>query len=411
MGKYTKMTLIDRVLTNIKERRTKLLNGGINSIPSPFKRFSEDFLGIEQGKYYIVTGSTKSAKTQLASYLFVYNTLIYAYKNPDKIKIKIFYYPLEETPEEIMMRFMSHLLYILSGCKLKVSPTDLQSSRNDKILSKDIIDLLESEEYKEILQFFEDNVIFSNSTNPTGVYNECKKYAETHGIVHKKKQTIKGELGENKEIDVFDWYEQNDPNEYRLIIYDHVSLTTTERGLTLKQSIDKLSEYFVILRNRYKFSPVVIQQQSFENESLDNFKLNRLRPTVAGAADSKYTMRDSNIVLGIFSPFKWELKEYFGYDISTLKDNCRFVEVLLNRGGSPGGVIGLFFEGRTNYFHELPKADSPEIQRVYNTLKIERDNTNKLFLGYGINKLSKRLQNKFKLSIFATLFVFKNNKK
>lgn len=49
-------SLINRVLNGLEERRKKVINGGINSIPSPFIRFSEDFLGVEQGKYYVVTG-------------------------------------------------------------------------------------------------------------------------------------------------------------------------------------------------------------------------------------------------------------------------------------------------------------------------------------------------------------------
>ena len=48
--------LINRVLKCLEEKRKKVINGGINSIRSPFIRFSEDFLGIEQGKYYVVTG-------------------------------------------------------------------------------------------------------------------------------------------------------------------------------------------------------------------------------------------------------------------------------------------------------------------------------------------------------------------
>lgn len=397
-------SLINRVLNGLEERRKKVINGGINSIPSPFIRFSEDFLGVEQGKYYVVTGSTKSAKTQIASYLFIYNTLLYAYNNPGKLRVKIFYYPLEETPEDIMIRFMSYLLYTLSGYKIRISPTDLRSVRNNKVLDETIIDLLKKDEYLDILKFFESNVIFSASANPTGVYNECRKYAESNGIVHTKKQTIKGELGEITTVDAFDWYESNDPDEYRIIFYDHISLTNTERGMSLKQSIDKLSEYCVILRNRYNFSPVIVQQQAFENEGIENIKLNRVRPTVAGAADSKYTMRDCNVALGIFSPFKYELKEYFGYDISKLRDNCRFLEVLINRGGSPGGIIALYFDGAANYFSELPKADDPKIQNVYKSLQDMRAKIAKSFFSYGISKIDKELWITELFSKFAALF-------
>ena len=387
------MSLKERVLGNLKRRKEKLLSGGINSIPSPFMRFSDDFIGIEQGSYYCVTSTTKGAKTQFASFVFVFNALLYAYNNPDKVRLKIFYYPLEETPEDIMTRFMSFLLYTLSNGKIRVAPVDLKSTKNHKPIDDTILDLLNTEDYSNIIQFFEDHVIFSASTNPTGVYTECKRYAEEHGTVYKRKQKVKDEFtGETKEVDVFDHYEQDDPDEYRIIFFDHVSLTSTERGLTLKQSIDKLSEYFVILRNRYRFSPVVIQQQAFEGEGLDAFKENKLRPTIANLGDSKYPSRDANVVLGLFSPFKYELPEYQHYDITKLKDNVRFLEVLVNRGGSPGGLVALYFDGAVNYFNELPRPEEKEaLKQIYDFLVESRKRKSiKIFLLYikkSINKL------------------------
>lgn len=50
------MNLVERTLSGIQERRERLLRGGINSIPSKFARFRSEFIGIEQKKYYIVTG-------------------------------------------------------------------------------------------------------------------------------------------------------------------------------------------------------------------------------------------------------------------------------------------------------------------------------------------------------------------
>lgn len=52
-------TLRERVLKNLKERRERVLRGEINSIPSPFKRFINDFIGIEQSTFYAVTSFTK----------------------------------------------------------------------------------------------------------------------------------------------------------------------------------------------------------------------------------------------------------------------------------------------------------------------------------------------------------------
>lgn len=398
-------TLRERVIAGLEERRNKILNGGINSIPSPFVRFQDDFLGIEQAKFYLITSSTKGAKTQFASYVFIYNTLMYAYNHPEQVRVKIFYYPLEETPEDIMLRFMSYILYTISEGKVIISPTDLSSTRTDKIVNKEILDLLDSSIYQDLLQFFEEHIIFSSSANPTGVYSECKKYAEENGIVHRKPQKIKDELGVTKEVESFDYYVQNDPDEYRIIFIDHVSLISTERGMSLKQSIDKLSEYCVILRNRYKFSPVLIQQQAFAGESLDAYKENKVRPTIANLSDSKYPSRDCNICLGLFSPLKHGLHDYMGYDIGILKDNVRFLEVLINRGGAMGGLIALYFEGACCGFTELPLPNTPEIESVYKWLKNKnsKKQENKSFLSYGINKTNKELYNKNMFYKFATL--------
>ena len=368
-------TLQDRVKEDLIKRRQKILDGGINSIPSPFVRFRTDFLGIEQGKYYVITASTKASKTQFTSYTFLYTPLLFAYHNPDKVRLKIFYYALEETPEDVMRRFMSHLIYELSNGTIEVSPEDLRSSRNDKPLSQEVLNFMEREDYKNIISFFENSIIFSTSENPTGVYKECKEYAEEHGIVHYKKVKVKDELGIEKEVDKFDFYEPDDADEYKIIIYDHVSLISAERGLTLKQSIDKLSEYCVLLRNRYGFSPVVIQQQAFAGESLDAFKENKIRPTVANLSDSKYPSRDCNMCIGLFSPYKHELPDYKGYNISILKDNVRFAEVLINRGGQQGGLIALYFNGAVCDWRELPPPnDTASISKWYSWLQNKRGN-------------------------------------
>ena len=394
------MSLIDRTLEYLQERRDKILNGGVNSIPSPFIRFSDEFIGVEQKKYYVVTGSQKSAKTQLASYLFLYTPLMFAYNNPDKIRLKIFYYPLEESPEDIMLRFMSFILNQLSKGKIRISPTDLQSSKNTRPVSQEVLEILKSEQYKEILQFFEDHVEFSTSRNPTGVWNEVKSYVESRGTVYTKKQKIKNEFGNTEIVDAFDYYVPDDPDEYVLVFFDHISLVKTERGMTLKQSADKLSEYCVELRNKYKVTSVMIQQQMAEMESLDAYKQNKLRPTAQGLADTKYTGRDCNVLLGIFSPYKHELPNYKKYDIEKLEDNARFLEVILNRGGRAGGLVGLFFDGVTCNWAELPRYDDVSgLRKLYNFIDKLRENTS--FCLLAISKFINRLYSKKENHNFA----------
>jgi hypothetical protein len=238
-----------------------------------------------------------------------------------------------------------------------VSPKELRSTVT--ATDEEVLDRLRQFDIQDILNYFEEHVIFpTEAPNPTGIYKYCKQYAEEHGTVHKKTIKIKDELGQLQDMDVFDSYEQDNPNEYRMVLVDTVNLIDNERGMKLKESIDKLSEYEAkYLRNRYHYTIINIQQQAFESEGNESFKLGRVRPSAVGLGDSKYTSRDCNVCLGLFSPFRFGITEYFGYDITILKDRIRFLEVITNRDGEMGGLLPLWFDGAVCDFKELPKPD------------------------------------------------------
>lgn len=365
------MSLVQRVLGNLEERRQRIIRGDINCIPSPFKSFVMDFPGIEQGKYYLVSGASKAGKTQLASYLFLYTPILYAYYHPEELRVQIFYFPLEETPEKITVRFMCHLLYVLSGKKIRVSPMKLQSITKESIVEPEILEILNSIEYRSILDFYEEHVHFITERNPTAAWKTVSRYAQEAGTIHRKSIIIENkETGVKQEREVFDYYEPKDPDEYVEIIWDHQSLTELERGLSLKECIDKLSEYFMVFRNHYNYIPVMIAQQNTETISLDAFKANKIRPTLAGLADSKNPGKDCSLMLGITNPFAFEIPEYLKYDIRRLRGYARFLEVVLNREGESNGVLALYFDGATNYFAPLPRYDNiADLNKVYQLIQ------------------------------------------
>lgn len=389
------MSITDRVLKSLYKRRENVLSGNVNCIPSPFDRFKNDFPGVEQGKYYLISGATKSGKTQIANYLFLYNSIIFAYNNPDKIDLKIFYFPLEETQEAITLRFMSYLLYVNTRGQIRKSPSDLKSTLSDQIIDEEVLKLFEQSPYKEILAFYEDHVVFNPARNPYGIYHEIDVYAKNNGTVHKKPMDIidnkTGEVIETKEV--FDYYTADNPKEYVMIMVDHISLITPEKGMDLRESINRLSDYMIKLRNNYNYIPVIIQQQGQETTNLEAFKANKIRPTVAGLSDSKYTAKDCTVFLGITNPYAHELPEYAGYNIKELKAYARFLEVVINREGQSNGMIGLYFDGACNYYKELPNATDKEAlqevyKRVHNNINPVKKNTllfifNKLFKKHG----------------------------
>ena len=327
-----------------------------------------EFYGFEVGGNHLFLLKDYSIvhNSQLASFMFMYRTVIYSYFAKEDLDFKIIYFPLEETKERIMQRLMSWLLYRFTHGQMRVSPKELRSTTHP--IDQKVLDRLMQQDIQDILEYFEEHVIFpTEKPNPTGIRNWCIRYAEEHGTVHKRTITIKDELGQPQEIEVFDSYEQDNPNEYRMIIIDTINLIDTERGMKLKESMDKLSEYLAKdLRNKYHYSPIVIQQQAFESEGNESFKLGRVRPSVYGLGDSKYISRDANVVLGLFSPYRFGITEYFGYDITQLKDHIRFLEVIANRDGEMGGLLPLWFDGAVCDFREMPKPDDKNaLAKIY----------------------------------------------
>lgn len=386
------MTLVEECLQSLKERRQNILNGNVNCIPSPYKRFINDFVGIEKETYYVITSFTKGGKTQFTSYTFLYYTLLFIYYTKSNINLTIHYFALEESPKRIMERFMSWLLNDWTKEKIHISPRDLRSTT--EACPEEAINMLETDELKDIEEFFESHIKFSLTDNPTGIDKEIKEYARAHGKETKSTFEVTDEFGNTITKEKFQSYTPDDPNEYHMIFVDTINNVELEKGCySKKDAMDRVSKSLRIARNNYKYIPVVIQQQAFESEGNEAFKLGKIRPSVAGLGDSKYVSRDANVVLGLFSPFRFGLKEYFGYDISKFKDNIRFLEVIVNRDGEMGGLIALYFDGATCQFKELPPASDKEaLQKVYDYLEHKRAAK----LKGRVNMLIGRIVNKFK---------------
>lgn len=351
-------SLYDKLLKKIKEKRNNAIQGNINCIPIPLKRLSKYWYGIEKGKYYLVSGGTKAAKTQITNFLFVINVILYYYYNRDKVKPKIFYFALEETKENITLRFISFLLYQFYN--IRVSSKDLLSINKDKPLDENIINILNNTFIKELLNIFEEVIEFYTDVRYNiKIDNIIINYAKNNGTIKRKskKITYKDDNGNiiNKEIMAFDSYIPNDDKEYVIIIIDHVSLLNPERGKTLKQTIDELSTNMVEIKNKYNYIPVIVQQQSVETSDIEAFRLNKIRPTIAGLSDSKYSGRDCNVMFGITNPNAFDLKEYEGYPIrDNLSNYCRFLEIVVNREGESQILVPLYFDGAICNFKELP---------------------------------------------------------
>ena len=167
-------------------------------------------------------------------------------------------------------------------------------------------------------------------------------------------------------MEVFGHFTPNDPEEHWIAIFDHISLVTPEKGMDLRETIGKLSANVIVPLKRYGFTLAAVQQQAQAQESLEHFKANRIKPSADGLGDNKTTARDCDVCLGLYGPYRYGIREYEGYDITQLKDNIRFLEIIAGRQGGAGNICPLYFDGAVNFFKELPRPDNAqEMYKVY----------------------------------------------
>lgn len=406
--------LFDRALEKLIDRRQRIIDGKINCIPLPFPRLRVWLPGIEKRRYRIITANQKVGKSKLADYMMVYEPFFYSIEHPDQLRLKILYFTLEMGKEEKFYEFLCHLLFRLD--KIRISPTDLKSTSSDRPVPQEILDLIASEKYQYYIKKFKETVTYIDSErNPTGINKYCRNFALSRGKFHFKKILVKNEAGLEEEKDIIDYYEPNDKDEYVEIVLDNYSNLMPESGMNKMQTIEKMSKYFITQRDQFDFGITAIQHQAQSQEGIENQKLNKMMPSSDGLADCKTTTRDANLVIGLYSPFKYGLKEYEEYDITKFKNNIRFMQIIEDRDNGAGGQIcPLFFDGAVSTFTELPlPKDKPGLERCIEYINtVIRRKSNHVFMGVSVRKsLVRRWRMNFKSAFRCVKKKKKTNKR
>lgn len=362
----------DRVLAEFRANKTARESGRQILIPwESFPKLSTVLPGVQKGRYVIVTANSKVGKSQLCDYLFLYEPLNYMYKHPEtNIKLKIFYFSLEMSKEDKIAQMASHKLFKDNG--ITISPDKLKSYFNDYVLEDPILSLLE--DYNEYFNFVDNHVeIIDNIRNPFGIYRHVREFARQNGKFYKKDGTeVVFDTPESfsREGHMYDYYVPNDPDLHIIVITDHTSLLSIEKGQgSLWETMFRYSsEYCLKMRDNFKYTVVNVQQQAADQEKQQyNFKgssvIDKIRPSADGLGDAKVTGRDCDLMLGLFAPVRYKTAtEYAGYDIKALKDNYRELSILLNRRGPAGVNLDMYFDGAVNFFAELTPSNKINYQ-------------------------------------------------
>lgn len=364
------MEYFKRLLKAIDDGKSGLNTG----IPTGFTELDYYLGGLRKKKYILVGSNTGVGKTAFVDYAFIISPLFWLLDNPDTDKkIKVFYYSFEIDIESKLVKWASLLLYLKTNTI--VDPELIISAKRNKINKTEVEKIPEEiEEAIKLLEpyynYIEENIeIFDYAINPTGIYKQTKSYLESTGKFEPVTKIIEGK---EKKIRV---YVPNNPNQITILVVDHYGLIKseqiagTEGKSTKKQSIDKLDEYCIELRNTYQITPILISQFNRDIADITRIKLGNVKPNLEDFKESGNTQEAADIVLAPFYPSRYDLPTYKGYVLGEgIGRLMRFLYILKNRGAKDNICVPMRFLGECGYFEEVPNSPD-DIDDIYTKIK------------------------------------------
>jgi len=338
-------------MSSLKERIQAGKEGKYKGLDNGLGDINKYIYNILKGIYTLIGGLSGAAKTTLMDFMIL-NAIAYAKKN--NISLTIFYYCFEIKEETKKLNWLS--VHIYQKYKVIIPPQVIGGLDGAKMTEYEA--KLVDAEIEYIEQLFREIHFRFEPTNPTGIYHELLEHGENTGTYVKEKYTLQGEHKSR----IIRWV-PNDPDSYTLVAIDHIALAKREKNYGLKENIDKLSEYFVYMRNICNMSFLVVQQFNQSLNSVDRMKMKGvdLSPQQNDFKDSNNTYADCDVALGVMNPWKMDFKSYLGYDLSVMKEKFRLVKVIKNRLGRDNVAFGYAFNAESGKFVSLPDPDDIEM--------------------------------------------------
>lgn len=315
-------------------------------------RLSKYVPGIIPGIGYQILANSGVGKSKLLRFMFLQIPYDFVKSNPDSgITFKFIINALEESTEELIDSFVINRIQRKYGINLSINDLNGYSSRT---LTDKIIQCIHTE--REYFADLEKHMIILNEGNPFGFYKKVREYAEQNGKFYSQDDTV---LTDTKK----GWktYIPDNPNEIVICASDHIWLYSAESKMSKYESVQNLSSYYQrqIMNLKFGYATVIVQQQESNKEKKEftytgQNIVEKLEPDLSSGGDIKILQRDQLVIFGLFSPYRYKIPEYRGYNIKELKDSARFLFVLKNRRGREGLIDPLFFNGAAETFEELP---------------------------------------------------------
>lgn len=363
-----------RSVEKIHRNAERVRRGLVNYIPFNLPRLEEWIPGIQKKNYTIITANSGVGKSKITKALYVINPVDYVIAHQETgIKLKIFYFCLEESKLAFMDSIICNKLHEFYGVRIPIKPLN---SIGPIVLSEEHEELLGQPEMVEYFRKFEEIVeIIDDIKHPYFMYEHVERYMEAHG--HWTKKTVPyydKATKTHKDAEVNDYYVPDDPELYVEVITDHLAKMYLPKGMDLHQAMGEYSSrYCCDLRDKYFCTIVNVVQQVADQEKKQFTNQGqsieaKLEPSLDGLGDNKTVQRDADEIIGVFAPARHDILEHRKYDIRQFQDSYRSLKGLKMRDGDPNARIGLFFDGAVNVVEELPPVEQMTSERYQSYL-------------------------------------------
>lgn len=332
-----------RLMYHVKRGR----QGYNEGLPNGMKRLNQYLYGTHPGRIYLLGADSGIGKTTLADYMYFYN--LYQAAQRKGIPLKIDYYSLE-IPEVMKKARMASLIYYLEYKQEMPSSYMIGQITGRRVTDEEDKRLLRVA--TKVEDIFDHINFIEHPPTPQQIWKRMVERAEESGDV----QRAKNEVGLPTEIRGF---VPKDPSEFRLTMIDHLALIEQSAGLSLKLSMDLTSLFFVRARNLFNDTVVIIQQFNTEMQGAAREAKNQMAyvPSRMDFGDSRYTYRNSDVVMGLTKPLDFQLNKFGEYTELEQWGNYFIVNFLMkNRYGPISPGIPYFIDPIAGIPEELPSS-------------------------------------------------------
>lgn len=323
--------IVETLYDSINQGR-KGLNKGLNS---GSKKLDSIVYGIQRRAFYTIGADSGAGKSTFMLYSAIYNPFIQYLKSNKTIKIHFLLFSFELSAGVVFAKLLTTHIYDEYHVVISYEQIlSLTEPLNDDLyhyveLSKDWMTELES-----VVE------VIDTPCSAGQIYGITKEWTQKFGKYE--------QITENKTK-----YIHNNANQYLIVVLDHLGLI--KKGTQgLKSEIDEACTYLITLRNKCDLTVFAVQQLNRGFKQMDRRTNGYSAIELQDFKDSSGSTDASEVVIGLFYPYREKMSKCEGYDIRQLKDRARIIYVLKNRFGMSDKAYASTFFGECGIFKDLP---------------------------------------------------------